>query len=91
MIAFVGFVVFALGAGVATAQPPARETAAGTGFPLPLDPAPPADTGKPRLFVPPADAAPPTGCAAAFDCRVRVVGAIQHNGAVELNASVLKW
>jgi len=87
MIAVLGCAVLALSAGAAAADP----AAGGAGFPLPLDPAPPADTGKPRLFVPPADAAPPTGCAAAFDCRVRVVGAIQHNGAVELNASVLKW
>ena len=87
MIAAIGFVVSALFAGAVMAEP----AAGGGGFPLPLDPAPPADTGKPRLFVPPAEAAPPTGCAAAFDCRVRVIGAIQHNGAVEFNARILKW
>ena len=64
--------------------------AAVAGFPLPLDLSPPADTGKPRLFVPP-PAPPQAGCAAAFDCRLRVIGAMRRNGAVELNASILKW
>jgi len=87
MIAAIGFVVCALFARAAMAEP----AAGGGGFPLPLDPAPPADTGKPHLFVPLPDAAPPTGCAAAFDCGIRVIGAIQHNGAVEFNARILKW
>lgn len=60
------------------------------GFPLPLGLPAPADSGKPRSFVP-AMAAPSASCAAVLECRLRVIGAIQRNGAVELNASVLKW
>jgi len=54
-----------------------------------LDPSPPADTGKPRFFVPPPETQP--GCAAVLGCRVRVLGAIRHNGAVELNGALFKW
>jgi hypothetical protein len=65
--------------------------AAVEGFPLPLGLPAPADTGKPRMFVPPPIAAPDASCAAVLDCRLRVIGAIRRNGAVELNTSVLKW
>jgi hypothetical protein len=61
------------------------------GFPLPLDLPAPADTGKPHFFVLPVVTPPPAGCAAAFDCRIRLLGAVQHNGAVELNTTVLRW
>jgi|SRR5215469_11389282 len=75
----------------ALAQSAAHEPAATTGFPLSIDPGLAAEAGKPRPFV--VAPAPPlaTGCAAALDCRLRVIGAVQHNGAVELNAAVLKW
>ena len=92
--AFVALAVLALvilvGAEPALAQSAAREPAA-AGFPLPIDSGLAAEAGKPRPFV--VDPAPPpaTGCAAALDCRLRVIGAVQHNGAVELNAAVLKW
>ena len=75
----------------AMAQVVSDNVAAAEGFPLPLGLPAPADAGKPGLFVPPPMTPPPAGCAAAFDCRVRVIGAIQRNGAVELNTSVLKW
>ena len=48
-------------------------------------------TGTPQFYVPPPLTPPPTGCAAAFDCRVQLLGAIQHNGAVVLNAAILQW
>lgn len=73
------------------APPAGAGEAAAAGFPLRLDPSPPADTGKPQLFVPAPVAAPSAGCAAVFDCRLRVIGAIRRNGAVELNAGILKW
>jgi hypothetical protein len=59
------------------------------GFPLPLDPLRPADTGKPRILTP---APPPdsAGCAP-LDCRLRVIGTVQHNGAVELSATAFRW
>jgi hypothetical protein len=76
----------------AMAQTAPTNPAVVEGFPLPLALPPAANTGKPRFVVPaPPDPPPPGGCAAAFDCRVRVIGAIQHDGAVELNADVLKW
>ena len=75
----------------AAAQAVSDNIAAAEGFPLPLGLPSPADTGKPSLFVPPPLPPPPTGCAAAFDCRIRVIGAIQRDGAVELNTSILKW
>ena len=58
--------------------------------PLVLDLTPPADTGKPRYFAP-QDPPPSPGCAALLDCRVKVIGALQHNGAVEFNGALLKW
>jgi hypothetical protein len=75
----------------AAAQSATNDAAPIDGFPLPLDVSPPADTEKPRFFVPPPLTAPPGGCAAAFDCRVQVIGAIQRNGAIVLNATALKW
>ena len=73
------------------AQSAAIDAAPVDGFPAPLDLPAPADTAKPRFFVLPPVTPPPEGCAAAFDCRVRVIGAIQHDGAVELNTTILKW
>lgn len=73
------------------AQTVSDNVAAAEGFPLPLGLPSPADTGKPSLFVPPPLTPPTSGCAATFDCRIRVIGAIQHNGAVELNTRILKW
>ncbi len=75
----------------ATAQAVSDNVAVAEGFSLPLGLPSPADTGKPSLLVPPPMTPPPAGCAAAFDCRVRVIGAIQRDGAVEVNTSVLKW
>ena len=73
-------------AGQAAAQPPSQ---AGDGLPLQLDLSPPADTGKPHLYAPPLS--PPSADCAVLDCRLRVIGTVQHNGAVELNATALKW
>ena len=81
----------ALYAGIASAQTSSSPAAAGEGFPLSLELPPSADTGKAREFRPSPMAPPSSGCAAAFDCRVRVIGAVRHNGAVELNATALKW
>jgi hypothetical protein len=89
MTAMVAVAGLALCGGQAMAQQAANGVA-GEGFPLFLDPTPPADTGKPRFFAP--SLPPPSPyCAAAFDCRLRVIGTVQHNGAVELNGTLLKW
>jgi len=58
--------------------------------PLVLDLPPPADTGTPRFFAP-RDLPPSANCVAVLDCRVKVIGEVQHNGAVELNGALLKW
>jgi hypothetical protein len=58
---------------------------------VPLALSPPADTGKPRLSPPPLEATPAPGCEAVLDCRLKVIGTVQHNGAVELNAALFKW
>jgi hypothetical protein len=60
------------------------------GFPLQLGP-PPADTGKSSFSPTLADPLPRPNCAALLDCRLRVIGAVQHNGAVELDATLFKW
>jgi hypothetical protein len=88
MMALAGLMLVA---GAAMAQPASNDMVAADGFPLPLALPPPADTGKPRFFVAPSVAPPPSGCAASLDCRVRVIGEIQRNGAVELNATALRW
>ena len=88
MAAILTVMMLVLGVGLAMAQTP--PSAAVPELVPPLDPSPPADTGKPRFYAPPS-ASPAQNCAAAFDCRVRAIGAIQHDGAVELNATVLKW
>jgi hypothetical protein len=77
----------------ALAQSAAREPAGSppAGFPLSIDPGLAAEAGKPRPFLIAPVAPPATGCDAALDCRLRVIGAVQHNGAVELNAAVFKW
>jgi len=54
----------------------------------------PADTGKPVIFEPPPLVADPMarpGCPAALPCGVRIIGTVQKNGAVELNATALRW
>jgi hypothetical protein len=90
-LAVLAVVTLPLCAGPAAAQSASREVASVAGSPLSLDLPPPADTGKPRAFVLPPVMPPPAGCTAAFDCRVRVIGTVQHDGAVELNATALKW
>lgn len=55
----------------------------------------PTDTGKPPIFDPQfarkADEDMASGCAASSQCRFRLLGVIQNNGAVELQATAFKW
>jgi hypothetical protein len=81
----------ALAIGIVPARGQVDDKGGAAGFSLPLDPSPFADSGKPHVFVLPPVTPPPSGCATAFDCRLRLLGAIQHDGAVELNATVFKW
>jgi hypothetical protein len=53
----------------------------------------PTDTGKPVIHDPPftAKSDDDTGCAPGFSCRLRLLGVIQNNGAVELRGTALTW
>jgi len=85
-----------LGAGFAIASHAgpglAQQPAPGPDFPLAVPRA--ADTGKALIFESPAAAVPlasPQSCPLALVCGVRIVGAVQKNGAVEATAPVLRW
>jgi hypothetical protein len=84
------FVALVLCGEPAMAQSSSGTATTADGFLLPFNPPSPT-TGTPQFYVHPPVTPPPEGCAAAFDCRVQLLGAIQHNGAVELNATILKW
>ena len=55
----------------------------------------PTETGKPVIYSPQfaaeADRAWRLGCAPAPSCRLRVLGAVEKNGAVALEATAFKW
>ena len=53
----------------------------------------PTDTGKPVIYGPPfaAKSDDDTGCAPGFSCRLRLLGVIQNNGAVELRGTAFTW
>jgi hypothetical protein len=72
-------------AGLASAQAPAQPASSFADL-LP----PPADTGKPRLFIPP-PLPPQSKCPPALSCRLQLLGEVRKNGAVELRATVSTW
>ena len=82
-----------LAAAAAWALPAAAQQAVGAGpAPLALPPYP-TDAGKPviygsRLI---ARSDEDKGCAPGFSCRLRLLGVIQNNGAVELRATAFTW
>jgi hypothetical protein len=53
----------------------------------------PTDAGKPVIYGPPfaAKSDDDTGCAPGFSCRLRLLGLIQNNGAVELRGTAFTW
>ncbi|HEY1301226.1 MAG TPA: hypothetical protein VGF07_12065 [Stellaceae bacterium] len=55
----------------------------------------PTETGKPVIYGPQfaaeADRAWRLGCAPAPSCRLRLLGAVEKNGAVALEATAFKW
>ena len=59
-------------------------------FTLPLHPT---DAGKPVIYDPRFVAKSDDGkdCAPGFSCRLRLLGVIQNNGAVELRATAFTW
>jgi hypothetical protein len=78
-----------LGLMLATVPAMAQQAPPAAEFPLLLDAPRPADTGKPQILTPP-PLVDSRGCAP-LDCRLRVIGTVQHNGAVELNATAFRW
>ena len=81
-----------LAAAVAWAQPAAAQQAGGG--PVLLTPPPyPTDAGKPVIFGPGfiAKSDEDKSCAPGFSCRLRLLGVIQNNGAVELRATAFTW
>jgi hypothetical protein len=86
-LAAAALALWALPTAAQQATPPAPSLA---NQPLVLDLPPPADSGKPRYFAP-RDLPPSPSCTAVLDCRFKVIGTLQHNGAVELNGAFFKW
>jgi hypothetical protein len=82
-----------IGPAAAQQSPPSDFPGPPNSAPLALPP--PADTGKPVIFdlppptIAPAGASP--GCTVASVCGLRLNGAVQKNGAVELNTTLFKW
>ena len=73
---------------------PAAAQQAGGGGPATLTlPSFPTDAGKPQIygsqFIAKSDE--DKGCAPGFSCRLRLLGVIQNNGAIELRATVFTW
>jgi len=54
---------------------------------------PPADSGKPMIFTPPAvlPARPAEDCLPGMPCGMRLLGTVRRNGAVELQVPALRW
>ena len=73
---------------------PAGTQQVGGGGPTTLTlPSHPTDAGKPVIYDPPfaAKSDDDSGCAPGFSCRLRLLGVIQNNGAVELRATAFTW
>ena len=55
----------------------------------------PTDSGKPMIFDPPTltkeESDRLSGCASGLQCRFRLLGVIQNNGAVELRGTAFTW
>jgi hypothetical protein len=75
------------------ALPAAAQQATGGGPATLSLPPHPTDTGKPVIYDPlfAAKSDDDTGCAPGFSCRLRLLGVIQNNGAVELRATAFTW
>jgi hypothetical protein len=54
---------------------------------------PPADSGKPAIFTPPAVLPPrqTDDCLPGMPCGMRLLGTVRRNGAVELQVPALRW
>ena len=82
-----------LAAAVAWELPAAEQQPGGGGPVLLTLPPYPTDAGKPVIYGPQfiAKSDEDKGCAPGFSCRLRLLGVIQNNGAVELRATAFTW
>ena len=82
-----------LAAAVAWALPAAAQHPGGGGPVLLTLPPYPTDAGKPVIYGPKfiAKSDEDKGRAPGFSCRLRLLGVIQNNGAVELRATAFTW
>jgi len=80
-------------AAVVGALPAAAQQAVGGGPVLLALPPYPTDAGKPVIYGPQfiARSDEDKGCAPGFSRRLRLLGVIQNNGAVELRATAFTW
>ena len=80
-------------AAVAWALPAAAQQPGGGGPVLLTLPPYPTDAGKPVIYGPQfiAKSDEDKSCAPGFSCRLRLLGVIQNNGAVELRATAFTW
>ena len=80
-------------AAVVGVLPAAAQQAVGGGPVLLTLPPYPTDAGKPLIYGPQfiARSDEDKGCAPGFSCRLRLLGVIQNNGAVELRATAFTW
>jgi len=87
------FGVTALATAAVYPLPAAAQQAVGGGPAMLTLPPHPTDAGKPVIYDPPFVAKSDDGrdCAPAFSCRLRLLGVIQNNGAVELRATAFTW
>jgi hypothetical protein len=87
------FEAAALIAAAIWALPAAAQQAVSAGQMTLTLPPHPTDTGKPVIYSPPfaAKSDDDTGCAPGFSCRLRLLGVIQNNGAVELRGTAFTW
>jgi hypothetical protein len=83
----------ALFTAVACALPAAAQQAVNQGPPSLALPLHPTEAGKPLIYDPQfaARSGEDKGCAPGFSCRLRLLGVIQNNGAVELRATAFTW
>jgi hypothetical protein len=80
----------AFGVAIAATAPSAAQQAPSPWLPLPRQP----DTGKPVIdpqLIGRADNEKVYGCTPGLQCRFRLLGVIQNNGAVELRATAFTW
>jgi hypothetical protein len=83
----------ALAAAAICAPPAAAQQSFGGGPATLTLPPHPTNAGKPVIYDPQFFAKPQDDrdCASGFSCRLRLLGVIQNNGAVELRATAFTW